>query len=478
MKYTRILISIIAPLLLFSCNNDESTINQQSNAIDHLTNGNSKVWKISNALLTNAQGTIDISQNFNVLDDEFTFYQSGELKHARGKGINLDAQNLKDSKLDQDRSAVTLEYAYNNDNPNMVATLGGKFDFEILSTNQIKGELAYPEYDATISVVLTPKTSADYLQPSAQLNFNDLYTFNFDLHGTGYTTPGMIGSYRENSLYIVLPNANGLTGYNGMLKFDLNTNEYIEVVDSDGSWDLVTKQLHFIDKDLVVVGGRNVSQYDLNLNRVEAPIDHSLEISRFGTSAIDDKIYVVGGSFTEDTAGEIDAEKIYRWNTSDKSLELIGALPEDRIGARSAMNDNKLYVFGGMSSFFPIIPEPNNSIYIYDIATGGVALEQMNTGMEVSYVSKIQNLIYVAGSSRVVDASGDWIDDDFSFGVYNLQNGTYEELGHNIVEGQDEYINVHSMTVHNNKMYILTIMYPNMSTNDTINLSLKVADLD
>ena len=41
--------------------------------LSSLTNNDQKVWKISEAVLTNDSGTFDISNNFNVTDDELIF---------------------------------------------------------------------------------------------------------------------------------------------------------------------------------------------------------------------------------------------------------------------------------------------------------------------------------------------------------------------------------------------------------------------
>ena len=73
---------IVILLGIISCNSDDdltlepdittlSELRDETTTI--LTNGNSKTWRISQAQLVNGSNTIDISDNFNVIDDEFIF---------------------------------------------------------------------------------------------------------------------------------------------------------------------------------------------------------------------------------------------------------------------------------------------------------------------------------------------------------------------------------------------------------------------
>ncbi|NND63503.1 MAG: hypothetical protein HKN48_09955, partial [Flavobacteriaceae bacterium] len=86
MKFN-LITKLFLPLSVFtfmvsSCGEDEEPLHtdpeptlevQRQETTQSISNGDSKTWRISNAVLTNDSGTFDISENFNVKDDEFIF---------------------------------------------------------------------------------------------------------------------------------------------------------------------------------------------------------------------------------------------------------------------------------------------------------------------------------------------------------------------------------------------------------------------
>ena len=89
-----------------SCNNDDdSTTNPPEPTLNELrdettivltSTGASKTWRIDQATLTNGNSEIDISQNFNVVDDEFIFSgttENGILEWRKGYDIKTNASD-------------------------------------------------------------------------------------------------------------------------------------------------------------------------------------------------------------------------------------------------------------------------------------------------------------------------------------------------------------------------------------------------
>ena len=118
------LVTIAMITILWSCSSDDSvntkdsepTVSElQQETVDLLTDdGNSKVWRIVSAELTNGNEVLDITDNFNVADDEFIFSggTDGSLEWRRGHDINRSASTIDETLLDFYRSPKPSSFSF------------------------------------------------------------------------------------------------------------------------------------------------------------------------------------------------------------------------------------------------------------------------------------------------------------------------------------------------------------------------------
>ncbi|MEZ4778773.1 MAG: hypothetical protein R2786_05250 [Flavobacteriaceae bacterium] len=493
MRLSNILLFALSTIFIISCgkdenpNTDDSSTTLEEERLEttmQITGGDSKVWRIASASLTNESGTFDISNNFNVVDDEFVFSSEGTLEWRQGNDINVNATSQQETLLDYYRSSLNSSFNFKQDSSTEFTALNGRISLTVVNENSINGTITYDGrmLGGEITITLTPKLAEDYVSaPQNGLNFTELFTF--ESSGINGHAPGMIGSNSENSIYIVTREYQGYNGYifpERIIKYNLGNSEVLE--NNFDNQDFVSKQLHIINNRLIVIGGQYINDYPLDFSSVPNSMFHGLEITRFGMSILDDKAYIIGGSLEFDPVTQtfINGEKVYSWNLNTQSLEYVTDLPEERYGARATIINNKLYVFGGMKTFFPLQPDPSNTIFIYDITSGTIDTEFMSQSFEQTFVNSNQNLTYIAGHKRVEDINGELIGWDFSFATYNTETGVYQEIPHNLANPNNIY-NVWSMCIYNNKMYVIygDITQENDPDNGIIpSWSVMVADLD
>jgi len=456
------LMGFLTSLIILSCSSDDSgnNNNDPQNILEEervettqiLSNTSNKTWKISQAVLTNENATIDISSNFNIVDDEFVFNTEGNLEWRQGNDINIEGTSNQETLLDYYRSPISSTFSFNQDSSSNLTAFDGRFSFTVVDESTINGVITFPvrsNVGGQIEVVMTEKQPGDYATPvTSGLNFTEVFTFQSD--GINGHAPGMIGSYSDNSLFLVT-REDGMADVNGILperiiKFNIDNGITDENLFFNS--DFVSKQLHIINNELVVIGGQYVNTYPLDFSSEPNSTQHGLAITRFGMSVSDDDAYIVGGDLDMNGDQNVEAEKIYKWSLNNQSLEYVTDLPEDRFGARSTIVNDKLYVFGGTTTFAPSEQDGHDSIYIYDIINGGIDTEQMIHSAEYTYVDKYQNLIYVSGIYRLDNST--W---DLFFGVYNTTTNVYEDISHNLNTSNLE--NLHGMSIFNNKMYLI-----------------------
>ncbi len=439
-----------ALLLIVACSDDDSapqnTIEEdREETIVALTN----TWRISQATLNN--NTLDISQNFNVVDDEFIFKADGTLIWRPGNDINFEGTTNQETLLDYYRSPINSTFTFNENSSTKLTALSGSFVFEVIDSNTITGILSSTGNNVgELNITLTNKEQSDYISaPANALNFTEVFTFQSN--GIQGQAPGMICSYSDNSLFLVTREQNASGIHERVIKWDLETSNQTEYLFYNE--DYVSKQIQIVNNKLVVVGGQFVNTFPLDLSTEPTSVNHGLAITRFGTGFSDNEAYIIGGDLDIDGDQNIEAEKIYKWNLLDQSLSNVTDLPEDRFGARATLINDKLYVFGGTTEFASPDPNINNTIYIYDINNGDLSTELMNTALEYSFVDKHQNMIYVGGYQNIYDNEGTFIDSINTFGVYNTEDGTYQEIESNL--NQQGFYIIQGMCVFNGKMYVI-----------------------
>jgi len=439
-------------MMFISCENDDTNNNTFADEVTTtLTAGASKTWRISKATLRKGGTEIDISQNFNVKDDEFIFSgtaANGTLKWKKGFDIKTDASNTKETLLDKYVSSVSASFGIQNKSQTNVETDFANTTIEINEENTISVTII--NEDTTVfNFTLVEKKPEDYVAaPKTGLNFTDAFTFESD--GISGFAPGMIGSYSDNSFFIVT-RENQLNTGNGsperILKFDLETNTVEENLFFQQ--DFVSKQLHIIDNKLVAIGGQFINTYGLDLVAKPTAISHGKKLSRFGMAVLDNDAYIIGGDLTE-----IESNKIFKWNLESETLTEFATLPETKSGARATIVNNNLYVFGGGDKFLGLVP--SNKIHKIDISNGTqIDTFQMNKAMNYTFIQKYQHLIYVAGQIWTPNDIGGFENNiQTSVGVFNTIDNTYQELTTNLTNTTGGET-IHQMCIFNGKMYIV-----------------------
>ena len=459
--------------------------------LDDLTNTDQKVWKITQAILTNESGTIDISSNFNVTDDELVFINSvfqssktdfnGTLEWRGGNAIEIEGATSEETLLDLYESPFKSAFDFVGDSNSDLESPG--FTFKYIDENTITGTVT-GDGSSTIAVTLAPKTSADYAQvPNEPLSFSQ--AFSYPSNAVNGFAPGMVGSNSSNSIFIVTREGD-MRGASDIspervTRLDISNNSLTDQLFFQS--DFVSKQLHIIDNQLKVVGGQFINTYgpDLQSEPESASYDGQIFLSRHGSAVIDDEIYIVGGSLG-DTQNI--GDEIFKWDDINNTLTTIATMPETRSGARAEVVQNKLYIFGGTDVAFGT--DAKNTIYIYDFETETITTENMPTALHFTYTGKHENLIFIGGQSKSytddADADGNpdgfltEIDNEPFVGVYNTENGEFTELDTNLTSPESETI--HSMAVISGQLYILYGQFQEVAEGEYQNWDVMVADIN
>lgn len=469
----------------------EPLANQRQAVLDGLTNTDEKVWKITEAILTNESGTIDISSNFNITDDELVFINSvfegsktdfnGTLEWRGGNAINTLGTTSEETLLDYYESPLRFPFDFIGESSVDLESPG--FTFKYIDENSITGTVIGEE-SSTIALTLAPKTSDDYAKvPDEPLSFSQ--AFSYPSNAVSGFAPGMVGSNSTNSIFIVTRESdmNSGTGINPerVTKLDISSNVLTDQLYFQS--DFVSKQIHIVDNQLKVIGGQFINTYDIGLQSepTTTSYDGQIALSRHGSAVIDDEIYIVGGSLG-DTQNL--GDEIFKWDDINNTLTQVAIMPETRSGARAETVQNKLYIFGGTEEF--VGQEAKNTVFIYDLVTEQITTEVLPTGLHFTYTAKQENLIYVAGQIKTFteDADGDGNPDGFFtqldnepyLGVYNTQTKEFTELNTDLLSPESETI--HAMTVMNGKLYVLYGQFQEVTEGEFQNWDILVADLN
>ncbi len=456
---TNFFLTVLLVLVFLSCNNDddittslpESALNElrDETTIALTSSGVTKTWRISQATLTNQNSEIDISQNFNVVDDEFIFggtTENGTLEWRQGFEIQTNASNSQETLLDKYVASIKTSFSYQNGSSTVVEADFGNCVFQVNDDDSVSATITN-EDNTVFDFTLVEKTQADYKTASQSgLNFSSAFTF--ESNSISRWAPGMIGSYADNSFFIVT-REEGLSVANvnpeRIFKFDISSNTVSERLFYKS--DFVSKQLHIVDNQLIVIGGQRVNTYDLDLSLNPSTVNHGKVLTRFGISVLDDDAYLIGGDVSD-----VENNKIFKWNLESQTLTDFTTLPEPRSGARGTIVNDYMYVFGGSEMGFGT---GTNTIYKVSIDNpSSIETFQMNKDINFTFVQKFQNLIYVAGLINVTDSSGLLIGRESTIGVFNTLDNTYQELASNLTNASG-FDTIHQMCIFNGKMYII-----------------------
>tara|TARA_R110001632_G_scaffold50261_1_gene125426 strand:- start:218 stop:1732 length:1515 start_codon:yes stop_codon:yes gene_type:complete len=416
-----------------------------------LTNGTKKTWRISQATLNNSSASFDISNNFNVVDDEFLFSgtrTSGSLEWRPGNDIGVEGTTSQETLLDFYKAPETSSFTFNAESSTELTGLDGRLTFTVVDENTINGTLIFGNRASgeTIDLTLTTKLISDYAVPPASgLNFTEITSFMAYRSFAQQSNSGLVGSYSDNSLYIAYRNDCN-TDRSRVMKYDIDNNSFVSRDDS--FTDFFTRRLNIVNNQLILTGGINIYTYDLDISSPPAIAPHNAgNLSRFSTANLNNDVYVTGG----DLDGA--ANKLRKINSATGNLDVVATLPTPKVHAGSEIINDNLYIFSGREEFFENAGVSTVS-YIYNLVDGSFQSFQTPVALNNSFASKFQNLIYVVGDVQIdTDADGTVDDINVWTGVYDTETNQMTEIVNNL-DDSDFFSYIHSMTVFNNNMYI------------------------
>ena len=281
------------------------------------------------------------------------------------------------------------------------------------------------------------------------LYFSTAFTFESSSIGRGGAV-GMIGSSADNSLFIAM-REDDLGGAERILKINLATNNITEKLFDLSQY--VTKRLHIRGNQLIVFGGQYVNTYNLDLSGGDPiSVSHGKVLTRFGMTVLDDNAYIIGGAAGADE--EEEAKKIFRWNIDAETFSEFTSLPETRYGANGTIVDDNLYVIGGRSQFADYFTALTTAYKININNPSNVETFEIDQAINVAFVRRFQNLIYVAGQTYTFDENNQTSAVNPIVAVYNTSDNTYQELGTNLTNTSG-FDTIHQMCIVNGKMYII-----------------------
>ncbi|WP_339846026.1 hypothetical protein [uncultured Dokdonia sp.] len=431
---------------------------QQEETTASVTNSTSKTWKITEAILRNSNGEFNISDNFNILDDEFVFKQlngSFALTWNIAHDVDVDAASAQETLVDYYRAPLDYTLSFDNDSTTNFSDEDGQLIFE--KTESSFTSTVFFSNDSQLDIVLSEKTAADYATiPTSGLSFNEITSFNANGFA-GQRNVGFVGSYSDNSMFIAhRADCGGPIGANGfnlrsrILKFDIDS---ATITDEYSSFsDFFTRQLNIINNELILTGGQKVYTYDLSISSEPSEVPYEIDnvLSRYSTSVSGSDIYIVGGDLDE----QVEANKIRKINTLTGDIEVVATMPGSKIHAGSEIVNDKLYIFSGRQKFNDNTTVTTAS-YIYNLSDGSFQTFDMPVALYNSYASRNGNLIYIAGDIQE-DTDGNAGTDNYDIwmGVYNTLTDEITEITHNL-DDTDGFSYIQQLTVFNGKLYVI-----------------------
>lgn len=229
---------ILIIFFIVSCKDEEEVIPEptveeiRNTSINSLAGQDEKIWKIEKAILESSssssslsdkgdgqnsfrtQGQIDISTNFNVIDDEFIMSSAGGKVEVLWKarfGINTSASTSTEAASEFYISNQQFSLEFESESGDRLKDSNSLMQVTVVGELSVSMKLFNPD-GSQLSLELVPKLDSDYPSvPENGLDFQKLFTFESDcLSGCA---PGMIGSNSTNSLYIATRN-NSIIGGN------------------------------------------------------------------------------------------------------------------------------------------------------------------------------------------------------------------------------------------------------------------------
>ncbi len=447
----------IAVLLILSglaaCQSDAP--NMEATVVSQLTNGSSKSWRIESASVKTATGELSVSSLANVNDDEFVFTadpssttNAAKLHWRIRNQIRASATTAQEALLDYYLSGIDRTLTIQTDG----SITSNDPDLTISTGANGKLLVKYLMNAAQFSMELVPAGEAVFVPATLDFDFlTDIVSSTIGLEQAA----GFTGSMASNSLYI---------SYKAFLGTNPNPERVIRYDIDEGTFtirdflnnDFVTKELHIINDELKVVGAQFVNTYPLDLGSDPVSVPHNLMISRYGSTVVDDNVFIFGGDLLFPTTSPPvmtgpGADKIYRHDQATGQLYEAGALPEPRYWAHGEIVDGKLYVFGGRQAFVTDVGE--DDIFVHDMTSGENQTLKLPMPMHRTFAARYGHLIYVAGQRHIPNADPALFSIETTFGAFNIHTGTYTVIPTTL--GFSGKTTVYGMTIVGDALYIL-----------------------
>ena len=129
-------------------------------------------------------------------------------------------------------------------------------------------------------------------------------------------------------------------------------------------------------------------------------------------------------------------------------------MAETRYSADGTIVNDNLYVFGGTSQFGDRFTALTNACKININNPSNVETFEIEKAIEVAFVRRFQNLIYVAGQTSTIDENDQISAVNPIIAVYNTSDNTYQELNTNLTNTSG-FDTIHQMCIVNGKIYII-----------------------
>lgn len=175
--------------------------------------------------------------------------------------------------------------------------------------------------------------------------------------------------------------------------------------------------------------------------------------SRYGTAVLEDNVFIIGGFLGNGSEAEANRKKILKLDLNTGVLDNFSVLPEPKSGARSAIVDGFLFVFGGSENYYGDIP--TRTIYKVNVSDPSeIEVFEMDVDIDLTYVAVNEHLIYVAGSKIIKDDNGVITGRTFTMGAFDTVTNEYKTIATNL-GNPSGYATIHQMSILEDKMYIL-----------------------
>ncbi len=283
--------------------------------------------------------------------------------------------------------------------------------------------------------------------------------------------PGFLANPSDNSLYISCRNKN-LTYLETTYKLNLND---LKLFSKNATiTDFVTKRNYIYNNQLYVFGAEKYTIYDLDLNTTtpSTPYLPNNSFSRFGFTAQNENVYIIGGFLGGSTQDPTYDKKIYKLNLNTNNFLEFATMPKNRNGSSAEIVDNKIYSFFGYENIKSSTTSPSiqmlDDLQIYDINSNSFQTINLAKNVKVSFTAKYKNYIFVAGN-KTAGSTSTVINGSF-FGYFDIRTNTMTEIPITVSNNNLDFPHICEIEIMNDKIYALV-------KNSSNSFSIQVANL-